>query len=68
MKDNSTVQRDERALEHGLKRLKLPIFLTVLNKALHVAVCSPVPSDIWLMFLWLSTAQISRKADTSSSH
>ena len=28
MKNNNTVQRNERTLEHGLKRLKLPIFLT----------------------------------------
>ena len=31
MKDNNTVQRDERSLEHGFKKsLKLPIFLTQL--------------------------------------
>ena len=34
MMDNNTVQRDERTLEHGLKkRLKLPIFLTLMPYA-----------------------------------
>ena len=29
MKDNNTVQHEERTLEHGIKQLKLPIFLTL---------------------------------------
>ena len=49
MKDNNTVQRDERTLEHGLKeKLKLPIFLTCTEGVMFWI----LNTFCWGMFCW----------------